>query len=125
MPRPSRFDHIHPVATHTATAMTPVVPLSKRALNVFNHAVTTHQHLRPADCVMLTAYSQVAARVLASKADDREREKLGRLLIAYGRALKLNAMQRKPVKSDAGPGGHGVTWQQLRGRNVGDEGSGS
>jgi hypothetical protein len=110
MPRPSRFDRIRPVSTATATAMTPVTRLSKPALSVFNHAVTMHEHLQPADTVLLTAYAKTAAQFLAAKPDDHEHEKLGRLLIALGRSLRINAMQRKPVKQ---AGGFGVTWQHL------------
>jgi hypothetical protein len=45
-------------------------------------------------------------------AERRQLEKLGRLLIAYGRALRTNAMQApKPMQQ----GGVGITWQQLQG----------
>jgi hypothetical protein len=114
MPRPSRFDLIRPVATGTSSAMIPVARLSKPALSIFDHAVTLHKHLRPCDTVLLTAYARTAAQFLAAKPDDREHEKLGRLLIALGRSLRINAMQRKP-KRQPQQGGLGVTWQQLQG----------
>lgn len=111
MPRPGKFAAIHPVtdATDVRSAMTPAARLSKRALSVFNLTVARHKHLRPADCVLLTVYAQTAARVLSARADDKQLEKMSRLLIAYGRALCINAMQAKPPKR---PGGIGVGWWQ-------------
>jgi hypothetical protein len=96
MPRPNRFDAIRPItaATDTRTAMTPAARLSKSALNIFNLTVTRHRHLRPADCVMLTAYAQTAAWFLSAKGDDRQLEKMGRLLIADGRRQVFASRQR-------------------------------
>lgn len=79
-----------------------------------------HRHLRPKDCLLLTVYSQTAARVLTAKGDDRQLEKLGRLLIAYGRALRINTpTPKKPKQHD--PGGFGVSWRDLQGDDEDDE----
>jgi hypothetical protein len=110
MPRPSRFESIRPVTagTDTRSAMIPVARLSTAARNIFNLTISRHEHLRPSDCVLLTAYAQTAARVLQAKGDDDERQldKLGRLMITYGRALGIHAAQamdrrrRKDAEAD-------------------------
>src|SRR5262245_33198028 len=117
MPRPNRFDAIRPV-TADKPAMFPVARLSTAALSIFNHAVATHRHLRPADCVLLTLYAQTAARLLSSKGGD---EKMGRLLIAYGRALRINGVQAPKPPKRHDPGGFGVTWQQIQGVDDDDD----
>ena len=78
-----------------------------------------HKHLRPKDCVLLTAYAQTAARVLAARSDDRQLEKLGRLPIAYGRALRINTVQKAPKPKQQG--GIGVTWGEQLGHNWDDD----
>jgi hypothetical protein len=87
-------------ATDTSSSLTPVASLSKRARTVFNLAVDGHPHLRPCDATLLTLYAQCAARVLAGRGDPRQREKLSRLLLAFGRALRLHGVYvpKKPPK---------------------------
>jgi hypothetical protein len=57
---------------------------------------------------LLTLFAQTAARVMAGRGDPRQRDKLARLLLAYGRALRLHGVY-VPKKPPKPPGGHGIT----------------
>jgi hypothetical protein len=73
------------------TLLAPVVPLDKLALKIFNLAVNRSPHLKLADAVLLTAYSQAAARVLqaSNKASLVDVERATRVMVSLARSLRL------------------------------------
>src|SRR3954454_11107830 len=81
----------------------PVYPLTKPQRKVFNETYMKHEHLTPADSVLIGTYSIVVAKLdaikQASNVKVADLDKLSRLIVSLSRALRLAPQSRVDPKT--------------------------
>jgi len=101
MPRPGA--NVYPLnLTQARPKIAPINPLSKNERKVFDVTWREHRHLKPADVLMLEAFSISVRRVAVAKRKGAQQwERESRVMMAYGTKLRLTPQSTTEAKTAA------------------------